>query len=51
MHQTSLPILYQDAIASVGAVPDVSIRHQPEITFKALQQKGLRIKDYKESVG
>ena len=43
----------EPAIASIGFTPDVSIRHTPETkgAFKGLQQKGIRITDYKESVG
>src|SRR5918992_669015 len=34
----------EPAISSVGTIPDVSIRHEPELkgAFKALKDKGLR---------
>ena len=36
--------------ATTPGIPDISIHHTPEPkgAFKALQQKGLKIKDYKE---
>ena len=41
------------AVTSIGVTPDVIIRHEPELkgAFKALQQKGIKITDYKEDVG
>jgi hypothetical protein len=55
-HKQRLSIPYQDmepAVVSIGVTPDVSIRHEPELkgAFKALQQKGIKITDYKEDVG
>jgi DNA-directed RNA polymerase subunit RPC12/RpoP len=40
----------EPAITSVGNIPDVNIRHEPEIkgTFKELQRKGLKITHYEE---
>jgi hypothetical protein len=37
-------------IASISNIPDVSIRHQPEIKggLKALKDKGLKITHYEE---
>jgi hypothetical protein len=39
----------EPAVTSIGVTPVVSIRH--EGAFKALQQKGIKITDYKENVG
>jgi hypothetical protein len=51
----SVPLETEPAAATTpGITADmVAIRHEPELkgAFKALQQKGLRIKDYKESAG
>jgi hypothetical protein len=43
----------EGSITSIGVTPDISIRHKPEPkgAFKALQQRGLKIADYKEDVG
>src|SRR5829696_9069117 len=40
----------EPAVATTPGIPDVSIRKEPVLkgAFKALQEKGLRIKDYKE---
>jgi DNA-directed RNA polymerase subunit RPC12/RpoP len=40
----------EPAISSVGTIPDVSIRHEPELkgAFKALKDKGLRFTHYEE---
>jgi hypothetical protein len=42
----------EPAVSTTPGIPDISIRKEPELspTFKALQQKGLRIKDYKEDI-
>jgi hypothetical protein len=42
----------EPAISTTPGIPDISIRHQPEIKggLKALQQKGLKITDYKENI-
>ena len=42
----------EPAITSVGYTPDVSIRHEPTLRggLKALEQKGLKITDYKEDI-
>jgi transposase-like protein len=39
--------------ATTPGIPDISIHHTPEPkgTFKVLQQKGIKIKDYKETDG
>jgi hypothetical protein len=39
--------------ATTPGIPDISIHHTPEPkgTFKVLQQKGIKIKDYKETNG
>jgi transposase-like protein len=38
--------------ATTPGIPDISIHHTPEPkgAFKALQQKGIKIKDYKEVI-
>jgi hypothetical protein len=43
----------EPAVATTPGIQDVRIHKEPELSgaFKALQQKGLRIKDYKEDVG
>src|SRR5918994_3833341 len=42
----------EPAVATTPRIPDISIRHEPEIKggLRALQQKGLKITDYKENV-
>jgi hypothetical protein len=42
----------EPAISTTPGIPDISIRHEPEIKggLKALQQKGLKITDYKENI-
>jgi hypothetical protein len=42
----------EPAIATTPGIPDIRIHHEPEPkgAFKALQQKGLKITDYKEDV-
>jgi hypothetical protein len=39
-------------VAQTPGIPDVSIRHTPEIKggLKALQEKGIKITDYKEDI-
>ena len=49
----SVPDRNQETLVSnTPGIPDISIRKEPELspTFKALQQKGLRIKDYHEDI-
>jgi hypothetical protein len=43
----------EPAVATTPGIPDISIRREPEPkgAFKALQQRGLKITDYKEDVG
>jgi hypothetical protein len=43
----------EPAVATTPGIPDISIHHEPELkgAFKVLQQKGLKIRDYKEDVG
>jgi hypothetical protein len=43
----------EPAVATTPGIPDISIYHTPEPkgAFKALQQKGSKITDYKEDVG
>jgi hypothetical protein len=43
----------EPAVATTPGIPDISIRKEPEIKggLKALQQKGVRITNYKEDVG
>lgn len=43
----------EPAVSTTPGIPDISIRHEPEPkgAFKALQQKGLKITNYKEDVG
>jgi hypothetical protein len=43
----------EPVVATTPGIPDVSIHHTPEPkgAFKALQQKGIKIKDYKETDG
>ena len=40
----------EPAISTTPGIPDISIRHEPELSgaFKALQQKGHKITDYRE---
>jgi hypothetical protein len=40
----------EPAVATTSGIPDISIHHTPELkgAFKALQEKGLRITDYRE---
>ena len=40
----------EPAVAITPGIPDISIHHMPELkgTFKALQQKGIKITNYKE---
>jgi hypothetical protein len=51
-HKQKLSIPYQDnepAVASIGIMPDVSIRHEPELRggFAQLARKGtIRFTDY-----
>jgi hypothetical protein len=42
----------EPAVATTPGIPDISIRKEPEIKggLKALQQKGLKITDYKEDI-
>jgi hypothetical protein len=42
----------EPAVATTPGIPDISIRKEPEIKggLKALQQKGLKITDYKENI-
>lgn len=42
----------EPAVSTTPGIPDISIRHEPEIKggLKALQQKGLKITDYKENI-
>ncbi|HET6799026.1 MAG TPA: hypothetical protein VFH25_00560 [Nitrososphaeraceae archaeon] len=39
-------------VSNTPGIPDISIHHEPEIKggLKALQQKGLKITDYKENI-
>jgi hypothetical protein len=43
----------EPAAATTPGIPDIRIHHEPEIkgAFKSLQQKGLKITNYKEDVG
>jgi hypothetical protein len=43
----------EPAVATTPGIPDTRIHHEPEPkgAFKALQQSGLKITDYKEDVG
>jgi hypothetical protein len=43
----------EPGVATTPGIRDISIRHEPELkgAFKALQQRGLKITDYKEDVG
>jgi hypothetical protein len=43
----------EPAISTTPGIPDIRIHHEPEIkgAFKYLQQKGLKITNYKEDVG
>jgi DNA-directed RNA polymerase subunit RPC12/RpoP len=43
----------EPAVATTPGIPDIRIRHEsePKGAFKALQQRGLKITDYKEDVG
>ena len=42
----------EPAVATTPGIPDISIRKEPEIKggLKALQQKGLKITNYKEDI-
>jgi hypothetical protein len=42
----------EPAVATTSGIPDISIRKDPEIKggLKALQQKGLKITNYKEDI-
>jgi hypothetical protein len=42
----------EPAVATTPGIPDISIRKEPEIKggLKALQQKGLKITNYKENI-
>jgi DNA-directed RNA polymerase subunit RPC12/RpoP len=42
----------EPAVATTPGIPDISIHKEPEIKggLKALQQKGLKITDYKEDI-
>lgn len=41
----------EPAVASIGVVPDVSIRHELELKVHlALQEKGIKITDYNEDI-
>jgi hypothetical protein len=42
----------EPAVSTTPGIPDISIRHEPEIKggLKALQQKGLKITEYKEDI-
>jgi hypothetical protein len=43
----------EPAVATTPGIPDISIHHEPEPkgSFKRLQEKGLKITNYKEDVG
>jgi hypothetical protein len=42
----------EPAVATTPGIPDISIRKEPEINgvLKAVQQKGLKITNYKEDI-
>ena len=42
----------EPAVSTTPGIPDISMRHEPEIKggLKALQQKVLKITDYKENI-
>lgn len=43
----------EPAISTTPGIPDISIQKKPEIKggLNVLQQKGLKITDYKEDIG